>query len=225
MTAETDDAPGRTLDKQEAIRHLIHTAIRLIAEREDPFAIHVLVHSADKLLIDMAKQQGRELRVDWEEYVKPEYRKQFFDKHRAIYNYFKHADKDFDVDFPVRDIMKLNIMTLFICTANYNELFGEITNHMTLLSVFVMALVPEIIRPNTFRDGVGSDLFKGIRDFEGMTPDEFFTNFSDNPGVLPKYFGEVSYDLRDIVDFYNLSFAELRSGKTKSDRIFHIREY
>jgi hypothetical protein len=207
MTAETDDAPRRTLDKQEAIRHLIHTAIRLIAKMENPFAVHVLVHSADKLLIDMAKNRGRKLCADWETYIKPEYHKDFFRQHRAAYNYFKHASKDVDDDLPVRDIMKLNVMTLFICVVNYNELFGEVTNHMTLLMAFVMALLPEIIRPTTMND---VELLKGIRDFEGMTPNEFFTAFANNLNVLPNYAREVSEDLEDIVDFYRLSFVELR---------------
>jgi hypothetical protein len=184
MTAETDDAPSRTLDKQEAIRHLIHTASRLIAKRENPFAIHVLVHSADKLLIDMAKSRGRKLRVDLETYIKPEYRKEFFEKHRTLYNYFKHADKDFDVDLPVCDIMKRNVMTLFISVANYSELFGETTYHMILHMVFVIALAPEIIRPTAMQ---GVELLKSSPDFETMTPDELFTTFAKNLGVLPKY--------------------------------------
>jgi hypothetical protein len=95
--------------------------------------------------------------------------------------------------------------------------------------VFVMALVPQIIRPDTLEGGVGLlssvDLLKGIRDFEGMTIDEFFTNFENNPGLLPNYTREVSKDLEDIKYFYNLSFLEFRAGKTKSGRIFRIREY
>jgi hypothetical protein len=59
-------APRRTRDKSEALRHLIETAIRLTARMEDPFAVHLLVDSADKILIDQAKQNGRELRVDLE---------------------------------------------------------------------------------------------------------------------------------------------------------------
>lgn len=41
--------------KQEAVKHLLHAAIRLLGAREDPFAIHLLIQSADKLLIDLAK--------------------------------------------------------------------------------------------------------------------------------------------------------------------------
>ena len=223
MTTGTGQEPSRTLDKQEAIRHLIHTAIRLIEKREDPFAIHVFVHSADKLLIDMAKQQGQELHFDWEIYVKPEYHKQFFTKHRAIYNYFKHADKDFDDDLPIiRDIMKLNVFTLAICAANYNKMFGEITSHMVLLPVLVMALFPEMIKPAAVE---GATLLDGISSFEGMTAGELFETFENNMSVLPNYVGELLKDLEDIKEFYLLTFVELRAGKTKRDRTLHIREY
>src|SRR4051812_36416931 len=90
--------PRRTLDKREALRHLIHTAIRLVARMEDPFAVHLLVHSADKILIDLAKQNGHNLRIDWELYIKDEYHNEFFKRHRETYNYFKHADRDFAAD-------------------------------------------------------------------------------------------------------------------------------
>jgi hypothetical protein len=222
MTTGTDQGPRRTLDKQEAIRHLIHTAVRLIAKREDPFAVHVLVHSADKLLIDMAKQRGQELRVDWEKYIKPQYHKDFFIRYRAIYNYFKHADKDFDDDLPIRDVMKLNVMTLFTSVGNYYTLFKEITNHMTLLLMFVMALFPEVIPPEQIE---GAILLQGISSVEGMTPHEFFEAFENNLGVFPKFIGEVSKDLEDIKEFYLLSFVELHAGKTERDRITRIREY
>jgi hypothetical protein len=222
LKRKRDETPRRTLDKQEAIRHLIHTAIRLIATREDPFAIHVLVHSADKLLIDMAKNRRRELRMDWEDYVKPEYHKKFFTRHRAIYNYFKHADQDFDDDLPVSDIMRLNIMTLFMCVSHYHDVFGELTGHMMLHLMLVMALLPEMILPNTSQ---GINLLKNIRDMSGMTPDEFFTFFEENTALFPRYIGERTKDREDIGHFYNLTFAELRAGETKSPRIFQIREY
>jgi hypothetical protein len=189
MTDDDDGTPSRTLDKQEAIRHLIHTAIRLIAKRENPFAIHVLVHSADKLLIDMAKSRGRKLRVDLETYIKPEYRKEFFEKHRALYNYFKHADKDFDVDLPVRDIMKRNVMTLFISVANYSELFGKTTNHMILLMVFVICDFETAIsrkcktlaRQSAW--GLSAEPWSGRR--SGSLPGRFATTFATTQGSAP----------------------------------------
>lgn len=213
--------PRRKLAKQEAIRHLIHTAIRLIIDMEDPFAVHVLVQSADKLLTDIAKKCGRELHVDWESYVKSEFHKQFFLKHRAIYNYFKHADKDTNDELPVHDIMRLNVITLFICVANYVKVFGEMTNHMTLLMVFAAALAPELINP---REMVGSTLLSNVHSFEGMTPKEMFGAFN-NISMFPHYAREVALDIQDIIDFYHLSFAELHVGKTKSHRLVRIHDY
>jgi len=51
MTEELKQGPPRRyLDKEEAVRHLIHCAIRMVMREEDPFAIHLLVQSADKML-------------------------------------------------------------------------------------------------------------------------------------------------------------------------------
>jgi hypothetical protein len=37
--------PRRLLDKHEAARHLIHSAIRMVVQMEDPFAIHIVFHA------------------------------------------------------------------------------------------------------------------------------------------------------------------------------------
>jgi hypothetical protein len=68
--------PKRTITKRQAIRHLIHCAGRMLAAREDPFAIHLLIQSADKLLIDIAKKEKRSQVFTWDEMLKPEYRKE-----------------------------------------------------------------------------------------------------------------------------------------------------
>ena len=222
MDTRTGDGGRRTLDKQEAIRHLIHAAIRLIAKEEDRFAIHVLIQSAEKMLIDMGEKLGKELHFDWEWYIKPEYHKKFFTKNRSLYNFFKHAKKDFDAVIPIEDIMKLNTLPLSICCANYSQLFSKSTVHMWVYSIFVAALYPEIIKPT---DILGAKMLKEIPSFEGITPREFFEVLQKDPSIFSRCIGEAANDRADIGDFYHLSFAELRSGKTKSHRIFRIREY
>src|SRR2546423_1181585 len=98
VTSKTDPpAPVRKIGKQEAIRHLIHCAVRMVAAQEDPFAIHLLIHSAEKMLMDVAKQTGRKLVFNWADYMDSK----FFKFHRATYNFFKHADKDFDQELAV----------------------------------------------------------------------------------------------------------------------------
>jgi hypothetical protein len=214
--------PRRTLDKREALRHLIHTAIRLIARMEDPFAVHLLVLSADKILIDLAKQNCHELRIDWELYIKDEYHNEFFRRYRETYNYFKHADHDFAVELPVRDIAITNVMNLFITVVNYQQMFGEGTHHMALFLAFVFALMPKIIIPTDIR---GVELLKGVRDMQSMTPANFFRTFEEHPEALPNFYPEAAKDVEDITDFYHLTFLELREGRRKSPRLFKLPLY
>jgi hypothetical protein len=214
---ETDTgAVRRTLNKQEAIRHLLHTAIRMIVKMEDPFAIHMLVQSADKLLNDMARKQNKILRVHWEDYIKEEYKTPFFKRHRAIYNYFKHADEDFADDLPVHDIMMMNLMQLFVATANYVALFGATTYHMAFFQIFIVNVSPHLVTKDA---PMHDELMKNIRMTQTMTPAEFFRMFEENPSALPNYLSEIATDLQDITDFYHVSFAGLRAGETKSHRI------
>ena len=54
----------------------------MIAVGEDPFAIQLLVQSADKMLIDLAKKRGLKPVFNWEEFLKPEYQKAMFNSIR-----------------------------------------------------------------------------------------------------------------------------------------------
>jgi hypothetical protein len=215
--------PRRRIGKQEAVRHLIHSAIRLISKQEDPFAVHLLVNSADKILIDLSKHLGKELRVNWEDYIKSQFHGQFFKKIRETYNFLKHADEDYAAELPVHNIMMINISSLFICTSNYSKLFGETTDHMMLFLAFVMNLMPEIITPELHKQF--PDLLKTLAASQGATPSEFFELFEHNQSALPRFSREVSEDLQDTIDFYHLSFRQIRAGETKNTCIFRIPEY
>ena len=212
--------PRRFINKQQAIRHLLHSAIRLIMNEEDPFAAHLIIHSADKLILDIAKSRGVYPKLDWELYIKDEYQKEFFKQHRETYNYFKHANKDFAEDLPVHDIMTLNVMTLLSTVTNYSDLFRERTDHMNLFTVFVMTLSPAIIGANfPHRD----EMLKAVRDTQTATPREFFKLFEEHySATFPKFFRERSEDLQDIGHFYSLTFSELRAGVTENPRIRYL---
>jgi hypothetical protein len=215
------DEPMRTLDKQEATRHLIHAAIRMFSEEEDPFAIHVLIHAAENTLIDVAKKTRKQLRVDWESYIKKEYHGDFFTKYREIYNFLKHADRDFGTNIPVRDIMTGNVTTLFICISNYAALFGEWTNHMMRFQSFVLALRPEFIGA----DFPQRDKFwQSVRGMQTMTPREFFKIAEEKSDMMPIH-AERSRDLEDTGHFYHLTFEELRAGKKKSPRLHRLPNF
>ncbi len=216
---EDDRVPRRRLNKQEAIRRLLHTSIRLVMKMEDPFAIHLLVHSADKMLIDIAKKQNKVLRLDWKDYIKPEYHTSFFKHYRKTYNYLKHADEDFSDDLPIHDIAMMNVMQLFMSITNYRTIFQENTDHFTLFALFIFNLMPQIILPH---DDAGRQILKNVKLGETMTPNRFFELFEANSSALPKFWFEVSHDMEDVIDFYHLSFFELRMGETKSSRLLRM---
>jgi hypothetical protein len=199
------EQPTRRLGKRDAIRHLIHGAIRLIMKMEDPFAVHLLVQSADKLLIDVAEKMNTRLDWDWELYVKEEYHSVFFERYRGTYNFLKHANKDFDEDAPVNDIMMLNVMGLLICVVNYVNLYNVKSNHHIRLYIgFVRVLMPSIMIPDHLQESNFS-----MDNLSQMTPKEFF-GMSD---LLPNLAEETSMDLEEILEFYMTPFQELRQTR------------
>jgi hypothetical protein len=199
--------PTRTLDKQEAIRHLIHCAVRLLMIGEDPFVIHMLAQSADKLLADISKHSGRPHAFDLTEFIKPDKLSFFFDKYRATYNYFKHADRDFDKDLPVNDITRGNVVILFVVVQNYHAQFGSYTDHMFLLNMFVQAVMPGIFQMDEVRAAEYKKLLDGI---STITPKEFFATVYQNTKLYaPRFKDEDAEDRQDGTKFYNTKFAEL----------------
>src|SRR5260370_8172171 len=191
---EYDRARRRRVNKQEAIRRLLHTSIRLVMKMEDPFAIHLLVHSADKMLIDIAKKQNKVLRLDWKDYIKPEYHTSFFKHYRKTYNYLKHADEDFSDDLPIHDIAMMNVMQLFMSITNYRTIFQENTDHFTLFALFIFNLMPQILLPH---DDEGMQILKNVKLVETMTPNHFFELFEANSCALPNSWFKCSHALHE----------------------------
>jgi hypothetical protein len=54
------DSPRRYINKREGVRHVLHAAIRAVLSDEDPFAIHLLGQSAEKVLLDLLANEGVE---------------------------------------------------------------------------------------------------------------------------------------------------------------------
>ncbi len=115
--------------------------------------------------------------------------------------------------------MMLNVMQLFIGVANYVALFGETTNHMLLFFVFALNVSPHLVKPEGTH---ASELLKNLRSTEYSTPQDFFKIFRENAHVLPRFYAEQSKDLEDVIDFYHISFHDLRAGVRKSPRLIRL---
>lgn len=202
--------PLRTITKQRAVRHLIHSAARMILAGEDPFAIHLLIQSADKLLIDLTKKKGLKLTFDWAESAKPEFKRAMLSAYREASNFLKHADKDYDKTLQVGEIVKTNILQLGICIVNYHGLFGEWTDHMKLLFN-----VAKLVSPYEFAFPHQRGQFDAVlTKFQHMTLGEFLNaEMWDDPIVklrLPNLASEKAEDLLDTRSLHNTKIIYLQ---------------
>jgi hypothetical protein len=200
--------PKHTITKQQAVRHLIHSAGRMIAAREDPFAIHLLIQSADKLLIDLAKKKGQKLRFNWDEFIKPEYKDALIQSIRETYNFFKHADKDHDSNLYVGEIAKTNILQLGLCIVNYTSLFGEWTDHMKFLFY-----VAKVVSPGGFVQQDQRVQFDAvITRFNDITLAGLLRDWWDDPQLgrlLPNLRLEKIDDLQDTMPLYDTPVSDI----------------
>jgi hypothetical protein len=202
-------APRRTLTKDQAVRHLIHAAVRLIAAGEDPFATHMLIQSADKLLIDLSKHSAAgKLAFDWTTIMKPEYKDALLNVHRETFNFFKHADRDHDQTLHVGDIALSNILQLGVCIYNLFGLSGEFTDHMRLGSAFARLVFPDGF-VNDDQRALHDVAVSGLRNF---TLREFLVALRTEAVLknFPKLAAEREEDLQDVSYMLDQPFSGMR---------------
>ena len=128
------EPPLRYISKREGVRHVLHAAIRSVFYGEDPFAIHLLGQSAEKVLLDLLKHANIEdPMLSMLSLLKPELRSEFFRFYREPYNFLKHADRDSGDKLGVHNIAASNDMLVYLCIVRYRMLFGSDTQHMRVL--------------------------------------------------------------------------------------------
>jgi hypothetical protein len=218
MAKAKDKLPGgrlpakRTITKQQAIRHLIHAAVRMIAAGEDPFAIQLMVQSADKLLIDVAKKKKQALPFTWGSFVKPEYKDAVIETVRETYNFLKHADKDHDQTLHVAEIAASNILQLAMCIVNYHSLFGAWTDHMQLLFTVAKFVFPDSLVHSDQRAQFEAMLPK----IDNITLADFFSGWWTDSvlmAMLPNLAREKAEDLQDTQPLYSTNVSEIHKRR------------
>ena len=184
------DSPRRYINKREGVRHVLHAAIRAVLSDEDPFAIHLLGQSAEKVLIDLLANEGLEDPLF--SLLKPDMRSVFFDIYRESYNFLKHADRDSDGKLGVRNIVGSNDLLLFICIVRYGVLFGSYTQHMLIFLTFAGLLFPGIVD----WDQLTKNLHKEVT--RGSTRGELITYVRLAMQQNPNCQREAQQDLDDV---------------------------
>ncbi|MFQ5914184.1 MAG: hypothetical protein ACE5JS_13475 [Nitrospinota bacterium] len=137
--------PKKQIDKAEAARRQIETAIRLLFANWDEVSTHTLAFASLNLTRDLCKKHNKSELFDeiLIETVKPDKRKQVQAQLRKYYNYFRHADRDHTAlidlfEEPVNEFIVLFAMN------NYKILGNELTPTMEAFFGWLILIHPKI---------------------------------------------------------------------------------
>jgi hypothetical protein len=205
--------PKFAIDRKQGLRHILHSAIRMLLDGEDAFAINVLSQSADKVLIDLLKHNKIDDPALFEDRIVPEHRKEFFRMHRQTFNFLKHAKEDPDGTLPVYDLVSSNELLLFVNVLRFKALYTEITTHMQTLFALAAILHPTLIKWKN----LGEAGEKSIRDrntFEHWTKNEAIKLVRDNCYNDGKFLKERADDLKLVSESHHLRLSG-KSGPTR----------
>ena len=142
------DEPTRVITKIEGVRHVLHCAIRCTLAGEDPFATNILAQSAEKVVVDILKANGKA--DPFYEMLNPAHSKEFFNAYREPVNFLKHADTDHDGLLPVYDIVRLTDFAILSTIVRLMALEEPLTSHMRAMLIFMGAQYPNVMNISEF---------------------------------------------------------------------------
>jgi len=134
------------IDKLDAARRQLKTAIRLFFQDGDSVSIHTLTEAARGLLQDLLEAQGktsplREVERDW---VKPDRWNEYLAIMNRPRNFFKHANRDPDEVLEFRS--RSTVFWLFECAALYQQLTARLLWEGFVFLVWFGLSYPDVLK-------------------------------------------------------------------------------
>lgn len=139
------------INKEQAMRRLIHAAIRNIIFEEDPVSVHVTVMAAHEMLRYYVQAKKLEVR-DFVSTIKPEHRKSVMDRLNEGYNFLRHARNDPEATFEEGHLHGANKAATFVNCATFQQIFGYFTAHMIYFRAIQAMERPELIGDSAVRE-------------------------------------------------------------------------
>jgi hypothetical protein len=133
------------INKQLAIRRLIHAAIRQFVDGDDPLAVHLLAMAAVDVMRGYAKAKGKTFRSATD-YVEKGQEGKVLKELKKVYNFLKHSDTDADAILEPNDLDRTNQVVLIGACLNYIAVFDEATHHMQAYLVYCAYDAPDFLQ-------------------------------------------------------------------------------
>lgn len=162
------------ISKLNAAQRQLRTAITLWFNNGDPVAIHTLACAAYEILHSISKRRDptrRSLLFDSDR-IKDEYRREWVDRMKKEYNFFKHADRDGDTVIEFKpELSEWFILYAFLA----RELCGEPASDEEAAFVWWM----QVQRPNLLTEAGQQSLASKVSEVDlhylrGRPKNEFF---------------------------------------------------
>ena len=134
------------MNKLDVAAQHITAGLQMIGCRANPYSTHLLAMAADEIIetyankTDVLLEYGAKLRV------KDEFQKQWFQKKRESYNFFKHSDRDHLDLYSGPDyetLQKLNDITFAFSITGLVQLNFDVPTYMTTFIYLFFCKYPE----------------------------------------------------------------------------------
>lgn len=133
-----------TVNKIDAARRQIDTAIELLFENRDPVSIHTLATAGGRIVRDICEQRKTPTWESFKKWVRPGMERVFFAALQRAANFFKHADRDADEILDnVRE--ELNDVTILLAIQYYTDLGNAPTQPMFIFGAWFGAIYPHLL--------------------------------------------------------------------------------
>ena len=116
------------INKIEAARRQIVTAIELLFSGGDPVAIHTLVGADWRILRDLCEKQTTPQHLAFKGAIRPGMEKKFWTAMNSAVDFFKHADRDADAILEVDEAV--NELVIMLAIKDFVDLGNRLSVEM-----------------------------------------------------------------------------------------------
>ncbi len=114
------------IDKIEAARRQIKTAVRLFFQETEPVAVHTLVASAHQILIDIGLKRGIYGALKSAKLLQSAEGQEYLKSINFAFNYMKHADRDDDMKLNIEPLQRFTSDVLLDAVVLLQRISGDI---------------------------------------------------------------------------------------------------